>query len=555
MSAYDKDKIYKAAIYVRLSKDDGDKEESDSISNQRDLIKDFLKSKPDIHICSERIDDGYSGVDFDRPAFNLMMEDIRARNIDCVIVKDLSRFGRNYIEAGRYIEKIFPFMGVRFIAVNDNYDSANERTQSDNIIIPFKNLINDAYCRDISIKIRSQLEVKRKKGDFIGSFAVYGYLKSKENRNKLVVDPYASSIVNDIFKWKIEGMSQQGIADRLNDLGIDSPLEYKKSIGLSFKTSFKVKQKALWSAVAVNRILKNEVYIGVLEQGKKSSPNYKIKERFVKPKDEWIRVEDAHEPIVSKEDFETANNLLLQDTRVAPNEDTVYLFSGILICGDCNQSMVRKSVPAGDKKYIYHVCSTNKLDKSCSSHRINDDSLTRAVLLSVKNHIQSIMSIEKILHFIDTLPMRQDEVRKLELQIVKKEEEIEKCNNLKASLYEDFSDGIIDKAEFMELKEVYNTRREDAEKVVLRLREEISNLLNNGTKNLWIEEFKRYKTIESLTRKIVVSLIEKIYVYENGRIDIKFKYQYDYDRNMQMINDIGKQMNFDIYDNKKQGVV
>jgi len=210
--------IYNAAGYLRLSKEDGDKKESDSILNQRDLITNFVKSMPEIRLCSERIDDGFSGVDFNRPAFNLMMEDVKAGRINCIIVKDLSRFGRNYIEAGRDIERIFPFLGVRFIAINDGYDSAKKRTQSDEIIIPFKNLVNDAYCRDISVKIRSQLDVKRKKGEFIGSFAVYGYLKSMENKNQLVIDPYAAKIVRDIFAWKLDGLSQQGIAGRLNEI-------------------------------------------------------------------------------------------------------------------------------------------------------------------------------------------------------------------------------------------------------------------------------------------------------------------------------------------------
>lgn len=175
MNQLSKDRVYHAAVYVRLSKEDGDKEESDSIVNQKELIRAFLADKPEIHISGEFVDDGYSGADFNRPSFKRMVSQIEAGQIDCVVVKDLSRFGRNFVEAGRYIDQIFPAMGIRFIAVNDHYDSINGRTSSDRILIPFKNLINDAFCRDISIKVRSQLEIKRKKGDFIGSFAVYGY--------------------------------------------------------------------------------------------------------------------------------------------------------------------------------------------------------------------------------------------------------------------------------------------------------------------------------------------------------------------------------------------
>lgn len=266
-------KIYKAAIYVRLSKEDGDvsdvsKAESNSISNQKELIKEFLKNKQDITVVSERVDDGYSGVSFERPAFQLMLEDIKQGKVDCVVVKDLSRFGRNYIESGRYIEKIFPMLGVRFIAINDNYDSLTGKSQTDEIVIPFKNLINDAYCRDISIKIRSHLDIKRRKGEFIGSFTVYGYRKDGENHNRIAVDEYAAGVVRNIFSWKIAGMSQQGIADRLNDMGVLSPAEYKKSCGSNYRAKFQTKSKATWSAVAVTRILTNENYTGTLIQGK-----------------------------------------------------------------------------------------------------------------------------------------------------------------------------------------------------------------------------------------------------------------------------------------------
>ncbi|NLK70337.1 MAG: recombinase family protein, partial [Clostridiales bacterium] len=373
-------KTYNAAIYVRLSRDDGDKEESDSISNQKELIREYLRSKSEIQIASVHVDDGYSGVDFNRPAFLEMMEEIKAGKVNCVVVKDLSRFGRNYIESGKYIQKIFPFLGVRFIAINDNYDSAEGSNITDNIMIPFKNLINDSYCRDSSIKIRSQLEIKRKKGDFIGSFAAYGYKKAENNKNKLEIDEYAAQVVRDIFKWKLEGMSQQGIANRLNEMGILSPMEYKRSLGERYKTTFKVKQQALWSAVAVRRILTNELYIGVLEQGKRTTPNYKIKTRVERPKEEWVRVENAHEPIISKELFTTVNGLLLHDTRIAPAEETVYLFSGIIACGDCKENMIRKTVPANGKKYYYYTCSTNRNDKnSCTTHNISEKAFEEAV--------------------------------------------------------------------------------------------------------------------------------------------------------------------------------
>lgn len=225
------DRIWNAAEYTRLSRDDGDKAESNSITSQKEIIRDYVRRHPEFVIVKEYADDGYSGVNFERPGFKQMMEDIKAKKIDCVICKDLSRFARNYIDAGRYLEKIFPFMGVRFIAINDNYDSCGEKAQSDALIVPFKNLINDAYCRDISVKIRSQLDIKRKMGDFIGAFAPYGYRKDEANRNRLVVDEEAARTVELIFRLRIQGLCNSAIADRLNSMGILSPMEYKQAQG------------------------------------------------------------------------------------------------------------------------------------------------------------------------------------------------------------------------------------------------------------------------------------------------------------------------------------
>lgn len=317
-------KIYHAAIYVRLSKEDGDisssaKLESNSISNQKALILDFLKDKKDIEVVSVRVDDGYLGSNFERPAFQAMLEDIRRGIVDCVVVKDLSRFGREYIDSGKYIERLFPALGVRFIAINDNYDSLKGKNQADEIIIPFKNLINDAYCRDISIKIRSNLEIKRKKGECVTPFVAFGYRKTKTDKHKLEIDPSAGSVVQDIFKMKLQGMSQDAIANRLNELGILSPFEYKISSGSHYETGFRQKEQALWSSVTVR------------VQGKRTTPNHKVKQTYVKPEDDWIRIEKNHEPLVSDRDFEIVQRLLGMDTHTSPDQKQVYLLSGIAV--------------------------------------------------------------------------------------------------------------------------------------------------------------------------------------------------------------------------------
>ena len=298
-------KIWNATLYLRLSREDGDKEESNSITGQRELLRDYLKAHPELREYAVRVDDGWSGSCFERPDFKRMMEDVKDGKTNCIIVKDLSRFGRNYLDAGEYIEKVFPFLGVRFIAINDNYDSLGDKKASDDLIIPFKNLINEAYCRDISVKIRSQLEIKRKSGQFIGAFAVFGYMKDPAQKNRLLVDDFAADIVRDIFKWKLEGVSPQDIANALNKLGVLSPLEYKKSIGVNLATPFQTGAKSVWSAVNVLRVLKNPVYTGVLMQGKSTTPSYKVHKRIAKQENEWAIIENSHEAIISRNDFDT----------------------------------------------------------------------------------------------------------------------------------------------------------------------------------------------------------------------------------------------------------
>lgn len=539
MNQLSKDRVYHAAVYVRLSKEDGDKEESDSIVNQKDLIRAFLADKPEICICGEFVDDGYSGADFNRPSFKRMVSQIEAGQIDCVVVKDLSRFGRNFVEAGRYIDQIFPAMGIRFIAVNDHYDSVNGRTSSDRILIPFKNLINDAFCRDISIKVRSQLEIKRKKGDFIGSFAVYGYQKSPEDRHKLIVDDYAAGIVKDIFRWKLEGASQQRIADRLNERGILSPMEYKRFCGLSYQSGFQVNPKSRWTAVTVGRILRNEFYIGTLVQGKRTTPNHKVKKTIVKPSGEWVRVENSHPPIIDREDFLAVEKLLLQDTRVAPNEQEVYLLSGLVFCGDCGQNMVRNSVCRNGKTYVYYMCGNNRTNRACSSHRISDKLLEESVFLSLKQHIDNIADMGRILAYLETLPYHQAEVEKADIQRVKRQEEAERYRRLKSSLYESLAEGLIDKAEYLEMKAIYDAKLQEALAAEAKMKEEMEGLLKNHSANtFWIERFKQHQNLEKLTRHIAVTLIERIEVYEDCRIVIRFKYQDSYERALALVKGI-----------------
>lgn len=518
-------KIWNTTLYLRLSRDDGDKEESNSITGQRELLRDYISQRPEFREYAVRVDDGFSGSTFERPSFQKMIEDVKAGRTDCIIVKDLSRFGRNYLDAGEYIEKIFPFLGVRFIAVNDNYDSLGDKKASDDLIIPFKNLINEAYCRDISVKIRSQLEIKRKNGQFLGSFAAFGYLKDEQNKNKLVVDQYAADIVRDIFKWKLEGVSPQDIADALNKLGVLSPMEYKRSLGMKFTTSFKTNAKATWSAGTVIRILKNPIYTGVLVQGKETTPSYKVHKRITKDESEWSVIEDSHEAIISKIDFDSVQKVLKCDTRRSPGGKAVGLFSGMIFCGDCGASMVRKTVPAGEKKYVYYVCSAHKQNKSCSPHRMRDSTLEEIVLDSLKQHISEVVDMSELLAITDTAPLRTAQAQKVQRQLDKKHEEYEKLQKLLMSLYENLADGIIDREEYTRLKASFTVRADEAEKQMDALREQLEDIHNHGTENAWMNEFIKRQGLTSLDRAVVVALIDKILIHSNDVVEIIYRWQ------------------------------
>ena len=539
---------YDTALYLRLSKEDGDvasgsKNESNSIANQKSLIMDYLQSRPEFRVVSIREDDGFSGTDFNRPAFQAMMEDVKKGVINCIIVKDLSRFGRNYIEVGRYLEKLFPMLGIRFIAVNDNYDSLEADTAHD-IVVPFKNLINDSYCRDLSVKIRSHLAIKRKNGEFIGAFACYGYLKDENNRNQLVVDTYAGQVVKDIFRMKINGMSQYRIADALNEQGILSPMEYKKYLGSHFESSFKVNPKAVWTAKAVTRILTNEVYTGVLVQGKQTTPNHKVKVRQEVDETDWIRVENAHESLIDRVLFDIVQNLMGRDTRTSPNETQVFPLSGLVYCGDCGHPMVRKISRYTKKEkadtaqtYGYFLCSEKCGKGGCSWHRISENDLMGAVLGAVNLHIQKVLDVQEALKQIENAPSRQLMIQKYLERLSMKEEERKKAERLKIGIYEDLKDGLLDKEEYQKLKAEFDSRIAEADAAVKELKRQIAELEGSRSANAsWMNYFQQFGRLEQLTRWAAAIIINKILVYEDNRIKITFNFEADLNRIQEILS-------------------
>lgn len=520
-----KKSTYMGCDYLRLSRDDGDKAESDSIQNQRELINDFLKKHPEIKKVQEYVDDGYSGTNFDRPNFKRMMAEIEKGHIDCVIVKDLSRLGRNYIEMGKYLERIFPMYGVRVIAINDNYDTANESSDADQIVIPFKNLINDAYCRDISMKIRSQLDVKRKNGQFIGSFATYGYMKDPKNKNHLIIDEYAANVVRMIFNMKLEGYSAGTIADHLNESKVLTPMEYKRFCGLNFNGGFQISTDPIWHPNTVTRILKNEVYLGIAVQGKNRKINYKVKESRPIDESKWIRVPGSHDPIIPKEIFDTVQNMLRLDTRTSPKKDQVDVLSGLVRCGDCGQNMIRRCSTKKEKTYYYYHCSTHKNGEGCSSHLISSDKLQDMILWQIRQQVELLVNAEMIISAADNLPNEQFQVKFLNEQMGKLNAEIEKYEDLKTKLYQDLREGTVAQDEYKDLQERFNRKLIEAKSSLAEIEEKKARLTLKGLcEQQWLKDMKEYRNIMVLERKIVTALIEKVVVYSKDHIEIIFRY-------------------------------
>lgn len=528
---------FEATAYLRLSYTENHENESDSIANQKKLIEDYVKGHPDIELVSEKVDDGYSGILFDRPAFQEMMQDIMEGRVNCVIVKDLSRLGREYIETGRYLRRIFPAYGVRFIAINDNIDTAHEHA-GDDLNISMKNLINDAYCHDISVKTRSALEVKRKKGDYVGACPVYGYRKSAENRNQLVVDEYAARVVRDIFRAKIDGRSAKRIADELNALGVLSPLAYKISRGLPHpKGGFADRPDAKWSATTVIRILQDEIYTGTLVQGRQGTYNHKLRNVIQKPDEEWIRVENAHEAIICKRDFDLVQHIMGLDTRTAPEGEKVYLFSGLLVCGCCGARMTRKTNTVGGKKYIYYHCPTGKKHGCTHPVMLREDDLIQCVLASVQAHIKNVVSVDELLNGISEETINRELVAGCKAQIAENRAQLEQIGMFKAGLYENFVKGMLDKAEYKSLRDGYTERMEELRSAIDQLRQEMERITDRSSdRQKWAQQFREFSNMTELDRRAVVTLIQSIRIISKTELKITFRYQMEYEAALQKLS-------------------
>ena len=524
--------IYYVGIYLRLSKDDRSREkhmsdiqfqESYSITNQRKVCRAYLDEQPDMVLYDTYIDDGYTGSNFDRPDYKRLMEDIYDHKVNCVIVKDLSRMGREYIELGRLLQKTFPTLGVRFIAIGDHFDSMSASASDTNIVLPMKNFINESYCSDISQKVRYVKKMQRENGEYIGPHPVYGY-KRDRMWNKLVVDEYPAQIVRTIYRWKMEGISAFASANRLNEAGILSPMAYKASSGSNYHSGLKADGRtSKWTPKAVLRILRDEVYTGTLVQGKQRKQNYKIKKMINVPPKEWVRMEDTHEAINSRAEFENVQHLLEHDGRVNETNGRINMYASLLFCADCREQMIRKRNCA--RKQDGFICSTYNRSEGCTRHTVVEEDLTAVVQEAVKKY--ALLFLDQYEWMKKTKGIQIDDRMLLESNRHLKHLAEEKADKerLMERLENDFADGILTQKDFETLHTAYQQELDDLEKTLERQEQTLKRILKNGIDaGIRLEALRRATVLEKLDRYILVNLVKNIFVYDDSRIEIEFNF-------------------------------
>ncbi len=512
---------YRAIGYYRLSRNDSSAAESNSIANQRMLIRAYAERQENLYLVDEAYDDGYTGTNFDRPGFSAVLKAIEEGKANCVIVKDLSRLGREYIETGKYLETVFPQMNVRFIAINDDVDSEHSRN-GDDILIPIKNIMNEAYCRELSKKLRRQFRMQRSNGEFMGAFAAYGYKKSTEDKHKLLPDEEAASVVQEIFSRKLQGWSNDAIAQQLNEQGILSPSAYKQKCGLNYKSGFA--QSEYWCASSIRMILTNPLYMGTLAQGKRGTPNYKLKKIRPRNEAEWSVVENNHEPIIQPQVFHAVQRVVQRDTRSTPGSKQVQVLSGLLFCPDCGRAMCRRSVKRGQKSFHYYVCSTHKKGNGCTSHSISQQSLEETVLHTLQKQIAAVVSLEELLACAGQSKVAAAKKRQIEQSILEQEQKIEQFRQFRCKLYESLCDELISHEEYKNMKQHYGQKISLAQEALERLQKE-ARLQDEAPSQSFLEQFRAHKNLTALCREVAVTLIDRIEVFEDKRIQVHFNFR------------------------------
>ncbi len=528
-------KTWIAGLYIRLSKEDGN-DESLSVKNQRELLLQHIErlrqeDADNYLLYDSYIDDGMTGTDYDRTGFKRLLADVEAKKVNMVIVKDLSRPFRNYADQGYFLEEFFPRHDVRFISLGlPPLDSYRDPDMMNNIAVPIQGVINDNHCRETSLKVRQVFDMKRRRGQFIGAFAPYGYCKDPRDKSRFVVDEEAAQVVVQIFLWFLGGMSKNGIVHKLNELGVLCPSLYKRSKGMRYQNPNMSKQP-LWSLRTVAGILKDQTYVGDMVQGRYRVKSYKIHTQAATPKEDWFIVEGTHEPVIARDIFEKALALQTRDTRAAPNSGQLYLFCGFLRCADCGMGLSRHTAHAGQD--VRYYCSTykNRSKAACTKHTIRHVRLEEAVLLAIQQQIVIGVETDALIAAVDAAPAPKGQAIQLDMQIKDREAELQKIARYQQHLYEDWKEGDISREEYRTMKEEYSHR-------MLRLNDILKNLYQEktdmgkqaGTQDLLLYCLKQNGTIDTLTRELLAALVERVEVHEGGDIVIRFRFCDEYRR-------------------------
>lgn len=520
-------RIYKVAIYIRLSREDGDKEESSSVTNQRDMITRFVKENENFVIVDEYIDDGWTGTNFNRPNFQRMLKDIKRGLIDTVVTKDLSRLGRDYIDTGYYVQRFFPENQIRYIAILDAIDTLEDAGMSD--IAPFKSVINDMYVKDISKKIKSSLKERKTAGNFLGTSSPYGYMKNPNNKYQLVINEDEAKVVRRIFDLYLQGYGLTRIAQILTKDGISVPGE-KRNIGKTRKTEL----YDCWKQTTISRILKNQVYIGNLEQFKRRKVNYKSKIRISVPKEERVICKGTHEAIISEEKFEKVQELISGNTSFKKGTKHDYLFKGLLFCADCGAKLYLTYSDYAYKKYGEYryttICYTySKLYNKCSRHSNSIPILEELLLENIKNICSKYLDNNLKQELIDIAERENSkncEIKEYKAKILEIDKKLDDILLCIKKLYMDKVKQVITEKEFKELSKMFEDDRKKCFSEKEKMFKLIARTEENKSEKDKIEKLaKEFISLKKPSKELLNELIEKITISEDNEITIYFKFK------------------------------
>ena len=518
------------ACYIRLSREDGDLYESDSIINQRKLLTTFVEENFELQEYNFYTDENVTGTKFDRDQFNRLLSNIKKGRINCVIVKDLSRFGRNYIDAGMFIEDFFPRHNVRFISVLDGLDTFTDIDDTTSLMVRIKNLMHDNNSREISMKVRATNDLLRKQGKHI-SHAIYGYKKNPGNKYKLVVDTKVKHIVQNIFEWYASGMGVIRIAQKLNSMGISCCSEYKRTGQLH-----SVDKNKTWNPGTIRNIICNYSYIGCVHQGKTTTRNYKDRKKINLDIDQHTIIPNMHEAIIDKQLFDHVQHIIKSKikTRTSDQKEKVYLFSGYLRCKECGSSLVRCPSHINGKDYVYYRCRRYKQGKKGCIHSlgIKHDAVYKIALQAVLDHIKYCCELSSLLKKIHLHSSKtNNSTLVLNQKITDTQDFILSQNKLKCQAYEDWKMGVITKVDYVLIKQEIDSRIFEKNRLIRQYQGEV-RYYNEFYKSqpYWLNNIVQYRNNRKFSRKIVVDVIEKILVSQDQSVTIIFNRSSDIEK-------------------------